>query len=205
MKLNIKEKLIQHNFDSRGGRKPFKIVMHTYGGPAGVDVGSLHPHFNNPTSYVSAHYAVLKNGTIEHYVPDHMRAWHAGNAQYNADTIGIEHWDGGNWADDVRTPEMYEASANLVASLCINNNIPCTREFVIPHKELSPNRECPGGLDIDNIIKRAQEIIKAEDGPGIVPELLEEEKKYDHEDLEVEELKSLIQKLILLLKKIFRV
>jgi hypothetical protein len=76
----------------------------------------------------------------------------------NQSSIGIEHEDGGN-ATAPRSDALYKASALLVADLCSFYGIPISREHILMHREVAQKpTACPGTLDIERIIKMAQEL-----------------------------------------------
>lgn len=153
----IDTKFISTNHQKgRNGNTITSIVLHTYNGKG----RSLFNWFSNPQSGVSAHYAIFLDGNGEQYVSHSDTAWHAGDANVNVQSIGIEHQDNGNSGDSVRTNEMYEASAQLVARLCKEFNIPCRRgrHGILEHREVT-STGCPGGLDVNRIIRRANEIL----------------------------------------------
>lgn len=116
-----------------------RIVLHVTQGsyPSAVD------WFQTPGSGVSAHYVIRSmDGQIAQCVDDTNIAWHAGSWPANRRSIGIEHegyFDDPIWF----TPEMYDASARLVAYLCWWYGIPVDRRHVVGHYEVSYT-ECPG-------------------------------------------------------------
>jgi len=160
--MKVNKKIISRNYTrGRKNRPIVQIVLHTYGGKG----TSLYNWFNRPTTKASAHYAVMKDGTIEQYVEDEDTAWHASNFDINKRSIGSEHQDDGNSNDSIRTNELYSTSSWLVASLCKKYNIPCkllTKEQAnaygagISIHQYFANKPCPGGLDINRIINRAK-------------------------------------------------
>jgi N-acetylmuramoyl-L-alanine amidase CwlA len=155
--MAIEKKFIQRNYTSgRNGNFVTSIVLHTYNGKG----RSLFNWFNSQSAQVSAHYAIFKDGNGEQYVRHEDTAWHAGDLNVNVQSIGIEHQDDGNPNDSVRTDAMYETSAQLVADLCRQYNIPCRRgrHGILEHREVS-STGCPGGLNVDRIINRANEIL----------------------------------------------
>lgn len=181
----IVQKFIDRNFDkTRNGKTIKKIIIHTYGGGG----KSLYNWFNRDIVYdpikkkfflngtdqeatpASAHYSVFKDGGIEQYVRDEHRAYHASSA--NDEGIGIEHQDDKQPADSIRTPELYESSAKLVAFLCWKHKIPCNSDYIEPHRKYATDgRSCPGGLDINRIIRRANELLNGEEDMAKVQEL----------------------------------
>lgn len=157
--MNITRKIIQNNYSTgRGKYKIVKIILHTYGGPG----KSLYNWFNKLSTQASAHYAIFKDGGIEQYVEEKNTAWHAGTTVYpyiNAQSIGIEHQDDANPNDSIRTNELYESSAQLVADICRRYNLLCNSDTIQPHRLYNPRKSCPGGLDIERVIRRANEIL----------------------------------------------
>lgn len=156
------QRFIDKNFTGgRQGNSPQFVVIHTYGGAG----RSLFNWFNNSSSQVSAHYAIFKDGNNEQYVREGDTAWHAGNWEANLLSIGIEHQDDGNPNDAVRTNELYETSAQLIADIYrrygwdINN-----QGLIKPHNEFV-QKVCPGALDIGRIRNRVYEILHPAPAP----------------------------------------
>ncbi|MCP3818803.1 N-acetylmuramoyl-L-alanine amidase [Streptomyces sp. A3M-1-3] len=104
------------------------ITQTTFTGTLGI--------FQNPLKNVSAHYVIRSSdGYIAQCMRERDIAWHAGNWEFNADSIGIEHE---GWVDRPRyfTDTLYEQSAALTAALCGTYDIPKTREHIIGHHEV---------------------------------------------------------------------
>lgn len=173
--MGIEKRLIQNNYTSgRFGYRIRRIVLHTYGGGG----RSLFNWFNAPTTQASAHYAIFKDGNGEQYVEDGNMAWHAGTSaggglpNNNWESIGIEHQDDANPGDAGRTNELYEASAQLVATLCRRHGIPCRLlsdgekwgDGITIHRQYA-NKYCPGALDAQRIVNRANEILNPAPAP----------------------------------------
>jgi|GEM_PF-5879244 len=168
--LNIRELFITNllNYSpGRGNRNIEGIVLHTEAAPQinGTDDRSLFDWFNNNSRRVSAHYYVTFSGNIEQYVRDRDTAHHAGVWNSNRITIGIEHQDNG--FPDRYTDEQLEASAQLVATLCVMYDIPpqspnasTSNSGINIHRNVpGVATACPGTLDTQRIIDRATEII----------------------------------------------
>lgn len=108
----------------------------------------------------SAHYQVQSDGRIGQLVWDKDTAWHAGDFNANATSIGIEH------ADCQARPWMISAAclengAHLVAALCKYYKLgrPTWMKNVFPHSHFSAT-ECPAsiaGSQNAAYMKRAQE------------------------------------------------
>lgn len=113
--------------------------------------------FQNPDRIASAHYGI-GDTEIHQYVKETDTAYHAGNLTVNRESIGIEHeggWDLGNGQRAKPTEETLKTSAVLVADLCKRYNIPIDKDHIFPHNKFSAT-QCPGLLDIDQIIKLAK-------------------------------------------------
>lgn len=156
----------------RRGNQPKYIIIHTV-------VGSLDSavhEFQNVQNgrMVSAHYICGNDGRIAQSVKEEDTAYHAGNFSMNLQSIGIEHEDNAQ-PNSPRPDSLYETSAELIADICKRNNIPIAREFIRKHNEVpNPNdasktvaTSCPGTLDIDRLVSRAQQIAGG-DSPKIV-------------------------------------
>jgi MYXO-CTERM domain-containing protein len=117
----------------RGGRSIRYIVIHTAQGSYSGTIS----WFRNPSARVSAHYVIRSSdGEITQMVREGDTAWHAGNWDYNQQSIGIEHE--GFVSDPARwyTTAMYESSARLVRYLCDKYGIPIDRSRIIGHYEV---------------------------------------------------------------------
>lgn len=177
--LNIEEHYITNtqNFTRGRGRKSIKgIVLHTEAPSTKIENSadrSLFDWFNNNNRQVSAHYYVTFSGKIEQYVLDQDTAHHAGAWNSNRITIGIEHQDNGFFRpNNARyTDAQYEASAQLVATLCVMYDIPAASPIpanpdtgINIHKHvIGASTNCPNALDTQRIIDRAAAIIAAND------------------------------------------
>lgn len=147
--LPVTEKSVGNgNWDT--SRKPIdRIIIHTMVGTAtGADA-----RFNNTTSRVSAHYGVLLNGSLWHWVDEDNTAYHAGDYAMNQRSIGIEHEDNGDY-NGVRPDVLYTTSAKLVKDICTFYNIPIDRIHILKHSEVIATG-CPDALDIERIVREA--------------------------------------------------
>jgi hypothetical protein len=125
--------------------------------------------FNNPSSRVSTHYGVGLNGEVHQYVYEDNIAWANGDNFANRNSISIEFEDARNPMDKVRTGELYENGAQLIADICKRRNIPLNTTGIRKHNEFVPVI-CPGGLDINRLITRVNQILNDED-PIMIAEL----------------------------------
>jgi N-acetyl-anhydromuramyl-L-alanine amidase AmpD len=93
---------------------------------------------NGPSS---AHYIVDVDGLVTRCVGEGDTAFHAGNADVNACSIGIElegHCDDGS---EVFTPKMMRALLELADYLCERYGIARDRQHVIGHNEVPDARK----------------------------------------------------------------
>lgn len=155
--MNVILALISRNFTQ--GRGPFKkpegVIIHTYNGKG----RNLQGWFNNPIAQVSATASVVDNGDIYQYLDDMDTAWANGNWDANQRYLSLEHWDNAVPSDSARTDELYEASAQWIASKYIKWGWDIENQGLIkPHKEFA-DTGCPGGLSIERIRNRVTEIL----------------------------------------------
>lgn len=138
---------------------PVWIVDHTMVGTE----ASARARFQGSGNPASSNFGVCLDGRIVQYVGLADGAW--ANGRYdsgignNMDSISIEHEDNGDY-NGPRTPELYEASAQLHAWLFSQYPIAQDRSGVKKHTEVSiAPTGCPDGLDVDRILARALEIL----------------------------------------------
>lgn len=141
------------------------VVLHTMVGTE----AAARARFSNPAQQASSHYGVCLDGRVVQYVAERDAAWtngtYADNPGSNLDSITIEHEDGGDY-NGPRTPQLYEASAQLLADIARRRGIPVMHRGagggVLGHRECGPQgiaTGCPDGLDVARIIARANEIL----------------------------------------------
>lgn len=173
--MNIIRRPTPHFKKGRAGYQPSAVVIH-------LSTGSLRScdnWFANPASGVSAHYCVGKRGEIHQYVDEKDTAFHAGTvvkpvariilrhkaANPNYYTVGIEHE---GQETDEWTPQMYAASARLIAAICGRWGIPIDSTHVIPHRHIRVDKSCPGyAVNLTKLIALALEISKGEESEGV--------------------------------------
>lgn len=143
-KLEADENLIldKHYTPGRAG-KIDKVVIHHNAGNLTIR-GCYNVWQDRPAS---AHYQVQSDGKIGQLVYDSNTAWHAGNADANATSIGIEHADcqSNPW---MISNECLENGAHLVAAICKYYGLgrPQWLKNVFPHSYFS-STECPASLN----------------------------------------------------------
>jgi len=100
--------------------------------------------FSDPTSATSSHYVIRSSdGEVTQMVRTKDVPWHAGNWDFNAHSVGIEHEGyvekGATWF----TEPMYKNSARLVRYLTKKFDIPVNRGHIIGHDNV-PGQDTKG-------------------------------------------------------------
>lgn len=113
------------------------VVIHDIEGPALSAVR----WFQNPKAQASAHY-VIGPGKVYQQVRERDIAWHAGNREINARSVGIEH-EGFAYRPGFYVGDVYETSARLVRLITQRYGIPRDRQHIIAHAEV-PHPSQPG-------------------------------------------------------------
>lgn len=158
-------------FSSRNNYNISLVVIHT---TVGYYEGTIR-YFQENDRRVSSHYVVKEDGAeVTQMVDEAMAAHHAGIVSNPAEkyikrysnntivnpnfySIGIENADNNQPANWDRSGQ-YKALAILVRDICKRWNIPIDRDHICGHRELYDKKTCPGNLEVDRIVKLAQEI-----------------------------------------------
>lgn len=104
----------------------------------------------------SAHYEVADNEIIG-IVGEETTAWHAGNSDMNARSIGIENLNSTLAPTWQISKTTFENLARLVADICRRYGFKPDTTHVISHNQVVPTA-CPGGIDMNRLRARAQQI-----------------------------------------------
>lgn len=122
-----------------GMRKPnFVIIHHT----AQTACDTTLKTFTLSRTQVSAHYVICKDGSINHMLNDHLRAWHAGNSKWgnvtdvNSVSIGIELDNNGF---EPFSDAQIKSLLDVLKKLKKDNNIPVAN--FIGHADIAPKRK----------------------------------------------------------------
>lgn len=141
--------------EGRQGETIDRVVIHWADGT----LASTDQVFQDVVRQTSSHYGI-ENSTIHQYVKETDTAYHAGVWSMNLRSIGIEHSAS---PDRPATASTIDTSAKLVADICKRYNIPCDRKHVIKHSEVPYATACPGTIPIDQIVSKANLILKGND------------------------------------------
>ena len=146
--------LRQHGIDT--------IVVH-HNATTNKDV-ALNTWLVSAGNWTSAHYEITDNEIIgavgENYV-----AYHAGGtggadvpkmSDPNGRSIGLEHVNSTGAPSWGVSDATLHNSARLIADLCKRYGLPINRNTIKLHREVT-STACPGGLDIDKLIRYAQQ------------------------------------------------
>lgn len=126
------------------------IVFHTMVGSEAAARARFQSPCGNDPQAGSAHYGVCLDGRVVQYVPVPYTAYHCGDYKSNQRSVGIEHEDNGDY-NGPRTPELYNASADLVKVLMAM--YPGIKYFR-RHRDISATA-CPDSLDVERILRTA--------------------------------------------------
>ncbi len=121
---------------SRGRRARISmLVIHTMEGT----LEGTTKWFANPEAHASSHYGVGVDGLVYRFVLDQDTAYHAGNGDVNACSLGIE-LEGHADDKDAFTQSMLNALGSLAGTLCFEYAIQRDRQHVIGHNEVPDPR-----------------------------------------------------------------
>ena len=127
------------------------LVLHYTGM---TDAAAAIARLRDPAAQVSAHYLVHEDGAILALVPEHRRAWHAGESYWrghrdiNARSVGVEIVNPGH-AHGYRDfpPAQMAAVRDLCAGILARHPIPARN--VVGHSDIAPARKQDPGEKFD--------------------------------------------------------
>jgi hypothetical protein len=160
------------NWSGRNGCGLDAVILHVTG-PGSM--AGMRSWFANPTSQVSAHFGIGKNGEIEQYIDLQNAAWHAGivnrpntanpliadwiarGVSPNRCTVGIELLLGGPAEPLVEYPKMQASLDMLLRWLLDLTKIPADRTHIIAHADIDSINRATDPLccvNFDAVIKQ---------------------------------------------------
>lgn len=137
-----------------------RIVIH-HNATTNKDV-AINTWLASGSAQTSAHYEVANNEIIG-IVGEGTTAWHAGNGDMNARSIGIENLNSAGEPNWPVSSQTFESLSKLVADIAKRYGFPIDSTHVIPHNAVVGTR-CPGGIDVAEVIARAREIASGNGG-----------------------------------------
>ena len=120
-------------------RKPNYVIIHH---TAQNSCTQTYKTFTTPSTEVSAHYVICRDGTITQMLNDYMRAWHAGAGKWgnvtdiNSASIGIELDNNGS---ESFSDSQISSLLTLLDKLKKAYNIPASN--FIGHADIAPTRK----------------------------------------------------------------
>ena len=120
-------------------RKPNYVVIHH---TAQDSTAQTLKTFTLPSTQVSAHYVIGRDGRVYHMLNDYLRAWHGGAAKWgnttdiNSSSVGIELDNNGK--EQFSEPQM-TSLLHILAGLKKAYNIPAAN--FIGHADIAPTRK----------------------------------------------------------------
>lgn len=143
-----------HPMNSDNNRtKIDRIVIHHNAGTS--DEGARRTWYVSTGVGTSAHYQVTPK-KVWGCVSEKSVAYHAGDYPMNQRSIGIEHLNNAGAPSWTIAEETYKNSARLIKDICDRYKIPLDRSHILGHREIS-STQCPGGIDIDKLIRLAKD------------------------------------------------
>jgi hypothetical protein len=146
---------------SRNGVRITTIVLHHM---ASTSLDGVLSMWINATRQGSANYAIGNEGQVVGAVDESLRSWSLANAAFDSKSITFEIENealGGSWPV---SGAAHEATAKVVADICQRYGIAINRTNILGHREVYSrygvgySTACPGGLNMDWIVNRANQI-----------------------------------------------
>lgn len=145
--LAVRSHLSPNSEPRRSGLRPTLLILHYTGMRSSEKAIDW---LSRPESKVSAHYVIDETGVITQLVPEHLRAWHAGQSYWRGETdinsasIGIEIHNPGH---EMGYPDFPAAQmASVVAlSLDIARRNAIARDGILAHSDVAPRRKIDPG------------------------------------------------------------
>lgn len=151
------------NKGSRNGAKVDHIILHHFASKGFAGVLDM---WARAKRAASCNYAVSNEGELVSVVPEELRSWSVANAAWDSRSITfeIENERTGDASGWPVSAAAHEKVAMAVADIARRYGIPIDREHIIGHREVYTRHRagyataCPGGLNLDGIVRRAAEL-----------------------------------------------
>lgn len=154
---------------SRGGTAIDHIILHHC---ASTNVNVVLNMMLTGSREVSANYVTDNDGTIYGVVDEQDRAWTSASSYWDGRSITFECVNSAGPPDWPQSEASYEAIARMCADISNRYGFPLTRDgrnsTVLGHRELyqyfgaSYATGCPGGMNMDRIVERANQILSGQ-------------------------------------------
>ncbi|SFR76164.1 N-acetylmuramoyl-L-alanine amidase [Agromyces sp. CF514] len=166
------------NQSPRFGRKVTGWIIHHNAATGGSYVLEL---MRTGKKQVSANYQVMQNGDVWGVVPRESRSWSASNSDWDASSLTFEIANDSGEPGWTISDRAYEQVAKTIAEDSRWAGIPINRTTVRGHREGSAQGDggsyptaCPGGIDLDRLVRMAQGYVSGSVA-GLDAELIQEE------------------------------
>lgn len=147
-------------YSSRGRAVDHLVVHHAATSSLSQVLGMM----SSGSRQVSSNY-VVKDSEIVGVVPEELRSWSLSSSLWDGRSITVETCnsvtgDASGWPI---SEASYQSLARLIADCATRYGFPINRDRVIGHREVysrhgaSYPSVCPGGIDLDRLVRMAQE------------------------------------------------
>lgn len=165
----ISRSITTPNRSSRNGRRIDHVVLHHGATTNGQWMEDI---MRTGSKEVSANYVQRSNGDLIGVVPEESRSWSLSSAEWDGRSITVEteNESANGWTISAAASEKL---ARLVVDVAGRYGFPINRDTVLGHREVHSRHgasyatACPGGLDLDWIVARAQQVQAG--GGGALP------------------------------------
>lgn len=117
---------------------------------------------------------VIKDENVASMFDEYYRAWSLSSGYWDSVSLSSETCNSGGGESGWPISEAsYLSLARVVADWCTRYGIPCNRERVMGHREVytrygaSYATACPGGIDLDRVVREANAIISGSITPAV--------------------------------------
>ena len=161
------------------------------------------------TEEKSSHYIIGEKG-IWQCVAEKDKAWAQGNVIRPTHSLVLNNPDknpneyllsvenAGYAYQDI--PEwQYWQNAELYENICLRYNWPVDRAHILRHREINADKTCPGKIDLDKIVRYAQQLRAEKEKPIEVKAVVFTSPDFNKIKKQI----GILQKIMLLLKQIF--
>ncbi|OIP82490.1 MAG: hypothetical protein AUK44_07525 [Porphyromonadaceae bacterium CG2_30_38_12] len=158
-KLNLVDKTLNFGFRSAQKRTIDVLIIHSTFNTSGGDYYDLNLVIKQfKKYYVSAHYAIGRNGEIYRLVAEKNIAFHAGNSSLPDGTTGINKRSIGiellNSFDDSPSENQLISLTNLVKDIAKREDI----KYILRHSDIAPGRKTdPWNFDWEGFLQRLKQ------------------------------------------------
>ena len=175
---HISRSITTPNRSSRGGLPVVEFIIHHNASLGGSYVLSL---MQSGSKQVSANYQIMQDGEAVGVVPREDRSWSVSNSTWDGSAITFEIANNSGAPGWTISDAAYVKVAKIIADDAAHFGIPINRTTVRGHREGSAlghggsyATACPGGIDLDRLVRMAQQFASsgtAGDGYTLIKEI----------------------------------